>query len=74
MGDAGAGLGEAGDLAVRQVHGVGEDGLWPKSPGTVIHVGVVDRVGEKTMDLVDLVAILGDVRLPIRARCPGESG
>ena len=35
----------------------------------VIHVRVIERVGEEPMDLCDLVAILGEVRLPVRT-CP----
>ena len=51
-----------------EVHGMGHDRARPERAGAVVHVGVVARLGKQLRDLVDLVAILGQVRLPVRVR------
>ena len=66
MGDPRAGLDEPGQLAVREMHGVGEHRALAEAAGAVVDVDVVGGLGKQPRDLLDLAAVLGDVGLPVR--------
>ena len=51
---------------------MGEDGPRAEPPGPVVDVDVVERFGEEPGDLGDLVAVLGQVGLPVRAGRRGQ--
>ena len=74
MGDPASGLGEAVPLPFREMDCMAEDRPRPEPAGGVVYVGVVERFGEEPGDLRDLVEVLGEVRLPVRAGLGGKLG
>jgi hypothetical protein len=64
VGDPGVGLDEPGELPIRKVDRVREDGPRTKATGPVVDIDVVAGLGEQAPDLGDLARVFRDMCLP----------
>ena len=70
MGDPGPGVDQSGELALREMDGMRQDGPLTEAARAVVDIGVVQRLRKEPANLGDLERVLRQVRLPPSAGRP----